>query len=113
MLGTLVRRWLRRCPPPLRGSRPGTLRRGRPCRLAAEALEHRNLLSFVWNIVPSPNPLGTVYNPLNGVATVAENDVWAVGEAQLPNSASQTLTQHWSGTAWSIVPSPNPPGNIG
>jgi hypothetical protein len=81
--------------------------------LTLEPLENRNLLSFAWNVVPSPNPFGTVYDPLNGVAAVAENDVWAVGEAQLPSSASQTLTEHWNGTAWSIVPSPNPPGSIG
>ena len=35
------------------------------------------------------------------VATSA-NDVWMVGS----HSSSVTLTEHWNGTAWSIVPSP-------
>src|SRR5205823_5991731 len=30
------------------------------------------------------------------------SDVWAVGEQGV-----QTLTEHWDGTQWSIVPSPN------
>jgi hypothetical protein len=29
--------------------------------------------------------------------------VWAVG-----SRGSQTLTEHWNGTSWGIVPSPNP-----
>jgi len=34
-------------------------------------------------------------------------DVWAVGIAT--SSAAQTLTEHWDGNVWSIVPSPNAP----
>jgi hypothetical protein len=32
-------------------------------------------------------------------------DVWAVGTST--SSSSQTLTEHWDGNVWSIVPSPN------
>ncbi len=49
----------------------------------------------------SPSP-GSV-NDLNGVASVSANDVWAVGDTN-----QQTLTEHWNGTAWSVVTSPNP-----
>src|SRR5205823_370240 len=35
------------------------------------------------------------------------NDVWAVGTTQLSNGNFGTLTEHWNGTKWSIVPSPN------
>src|SRR5260221_13669072 len=49
-----------------------------------------------WAVVPSPG-VGT----LTGVASISANDVWAVGD-----SSSGTLTEHWNGTAWSIVPSP-------
>ena len=34
---------------------------------------------------------------------LAANDAWAVGHVN-----DQTLTIHWNGTAWSIIPSPNP-----
>src|SRR5260370_3260816 len=52
--------------------------------------------SAPWTVVRSPG-VGT----LTGVASISANDVWAVGD-----SSSGTLTEHWNGTAWSIVPSP-------
>src|SRR5204862_93380 len=63
-----------------------------------------------WSIVPSPIP-GTLFNSLNGVAAVASNDAWAVGYYQVYGNTFQTLTEHWNGTSWSIVPSPNPGSN--
>jgi hypothetical protein len=39
-------------------------------------LEGRTLPDVAWNIVPSPNPGGTRYDSLNGVAAVSESDVW-------------------------------------
>jgi hypothetical protein len=38
---------------------------------------------------------------------IASNDAWAVGSQNL----SQTVTEHWDGKAWSLVPSPNPSPN--
>ena len=66
----------------------------------------------VWSVVPSPNVGPEVDNTLAGVAAVASNDVWAVGTQQ-PTSLTDphTLTLHWNGFAWSIVPSPNDGGN--
>jgi hypothetical protein len=66
----------------------------------------------VWSLVPSPNVGPEVDNTLMGVAAVASNNVWAVGTQQ-PTSLtdSHTLILHWSGSAWSIVPSPNDGGN--
>jgi len=40
------------------------------------------------------------------VAAVAANDVWAVGWQQT-NSVDKTLIEHWDGSAWSVVSSPN------
>lgn len=68
--------------------------------------EHWNGTS--WSLVKSPNATNG-YNLLNGVAVVAANDVWAVGNAAIGGTYS-TLVEHWNGTAWSIVPSPNTPG---
>src|SRR5712692_5942883 len=60
-----------------------------------------------WSIVPSPNvPLRT--NSLSGVAAVSANDVWAVGTDGGQKHNIFTLIEHWNGTQWSIVPSPNP-----
>ena len=70
-------------------------------------IEHWNGVG--WSIVKSPNATNG-YNLLNGVATVATNDVWAVGQAVIGNTYN-TLIEHWNGTAWSVIPSPNVAGN--
>jgi hypothetical protein len=68
-----------------------------------------------WSVVPSPS-ISDWTNQLQSVTAVAVDDVWAVGVATFtwyisdgdPITSSQTIIQHWNGTAWSIVPSPNP-----
>jgi len=40
------------------------------------------------------------------IAIVSSNDVWAVGVQS--NGGTKTLIEHWNGTTWSVVPSPNP-----
>jgi hypothetical protein len=58
-----------------------------------------------WSVVPSPNP-GAQLNELLGVAAVSPTDVWAVGFSQASQFGStQTLTEHWNGSTWSVVPS--------
>jgi hypothetical protein len=61
-----------------------------------------------WTVIPSPSP-STRFNSLQGVAAVGANDVWAVGIQQTsgPTIANKTLVEHWDGSAWSTVPSPN------
>ncbi len=61
-----------------------------------------------WSLVPSPNVEPEVDNGLAAVTVIASDDIWAVGTQQ-PTSltAPHTLTLHWDGTAWSIVPSAN------
>lgn len=56
----------------------------------------------VWSVVPSPSP-GAKQNILYGVAAVTDTDVWAVGGFQDANDLWHTLTEHWDGTAWSVV----------
>ncbi len=70
-------------------------------------IEHWN--GTTWSVVKSRNATNG-YNFLNGVAVVAANDVWTVGQAANGN-IYKTLVEHWDGTAWSIVPSPNVAGN--
>jgi hypothetical protein len=57
-----------------------------------------------WSVVPSPNPSRTP-NILYGVAAISDSDVWAVGAHQDANGLWHTLTEHWDGSAWSVVPS--------
>ncbi|HLH62087.1 MAG TPA: hypothetical protein VKV20_10425 [Ktedonobacteraceae bacterium] len=60
-----------------------------------------------WNLVPSPNAT-TGDNALGSVAAISSSDIWAVGNAVInPDLISQTLTEHWNGTSWSVVSSPN------
>jgi hypothetical protein len=68
-------------------------------------IEHWNGTS--WSVVPSPNA-GTQDNQLNAVTAVTATDVWAVGKfAATSNGVPQTLIEHWDGTSWSVVPSPD------
>jgi hypothetical protein len=72
-----------------------------------------------WSVVPTP----TVMQPagFGGVAAVASNDVWAVGSQTVPGSKKkdspkeEPLIEHWDGTSWSVVSSPNLPqgGSLG
>jgi hypothetical protein len=65
-----------------------------------------------WRRVASPKPHGggTASTALGFISAVSSTDVWAAG--QLIYSATpqieDTLVEHWDGTRWSIVPSPDP-----
>jgi hypothetical protein len=63
-----------------------------------------------WTLASTPNGSNEV-NFLIGAAAVASNNVWAVGyTATNPpeQSIAKTLIEHWTGSAWSVVSSPNP-----
>ncbi|HST04829.1 MAG TPA: S-layer homology domain-containing protein [Chloroflexia bacterium] len=57
-----------------------------------------------WQVVASPELTSTA--ELHDVVALSDNDVWAVGFS--PNGHSSTLVEHWDGSMWSVVPSPNP-----
>lgn len=62
-----------------------------------------------WTPTQTPSPSSGT-NDLESVAVVSENDVWAVGSRSISSasgSIAQTLTLHWSGHSWEVVPSPN------
>jgi len=58
-----------------------------------------------WSIVPSPNE--GVRSELLGVGGIASDDLWAVGvfTEDFGFHPSRTLTEHWDGAQWSVVPS--------
>jgi hypothetical protein len=64
-----------------------------------------------WTQQPSPSP-GAAFDALNGVTAISASNVWAVGQySNDPNNAtSQTLAEHWNGTAWAQVLTPSPGG---
>ena len=63
-----------------------------------------------WKTTATPS-VGTGANQLNGVLALAPNDVWAVGfSTPVPppaQAATLTLIEHFDGSSWSVVPSPN------
>ena len=55
--------------------------------------------------------IGKGSNSLAAIAARSANDVWAVGYYDDITGAiplRRTLVEHWNGTAWSVVASPNP-----
>jgi hypothetical protein len=67
-----------------------------------------------WSRVATPN-VGTGPNSLGGVLALAPNNVWAVGfstASTMPppgdyDVPTKTLIEHYDGTGWTVVPSPN------
>jgi hypothetical protein len=70
-------------------------------------VEHWN--GTQWSVVSSPNTT-LPYNALSGVTATSANNIWAVGlyNNRLGRSA-RTLIEHWNGSQWGIVSSPNVP----
>jgi hypothetical protein len=60
-----------------------------------------------WSVVSSPSP-GEEQNILYGVTALSDQDVWAVGGEQDGAGLWHTLTMHWDGSLWSVVPSMDP-----
>ncbi len=79
---------------------------------ALTLIEHWN--GTKWSIVPSPNAAGAMYSILNSVVALSANNIWAVGYSLYPppssggSSYDRTLVEHWNGTRWRVVSSPNP-----
>lgn len=63
-----------------------------------------------WTLM-NPPARGGGDNPLYDVLALAPDDVWAVGaftpQPQPTSLPTLTLIEHWDGTSWQIVPSPN------
>ena len=72
---------------------------------------------LAWSVVPSPNRKAKPQaNELFGVTCLSATSCTAVGSGDKKEPGStfaegKTLVEHWNGTAWSIVPSPNRAGS--
>ena len=59
-----------------------------------------------WSVSPSPG-IGSGPNVLTSIDASSASDVWAVGYYVTSNYGYRPLTQHWDGTQWTVVASPN------
>ncbi len=68
--------------------------------------------THTWRLIQSPNPpnpapdqpLGNLFF---GLSAASPSDVWAVGVSMVDDQGPRDLIEHWNGTAWSIVASPD------
>ncbi len=70
--------------------------------------EHWN--GTIWAQEPTPSPSSSGNNFLRGVAATSASNAWTVGYYGT-DPVDQTLIEHWNGTTWKRVPSPNPGGS--
>lgn len=59
-----------------------------------------------WTMVPSRD-VGAVGSQLNGVVALSPTNAWASGAFLTVNRDARTIVEHWDGTRWSVVHSPN------
>src|SRR2546426_12355353 len=66
---------------------------------------------LAWTLVSTPNATEEA-SALGALAVLSKDSIWATGN-YVQGSARHTLTQHWDGGTWRIVPSPDgaPPLN--
>ena len=80
--------------------------------LLGTLLAIQNALGGDWQVITSPNGTKTV-NELHGVSAVSDNDAWAVGVSyNTERTLSSSLIEHWNGSQWSVIPSPNPSATL-
>jgi hypothetical protein len=60
-----------------------------------------------WARVRAAPVPGSIDTELLGVAAASPNDAWAVGEAGNTANQLRTVTEHWNGRTWALVPSPS------
>jgi hypothetical protein len=65
-----------------------------------------------WTLQPTMNPAGTDEAPLGGLSCTSPSDCTAVGFYVDRTGEFRTLAEHWNGGAWTIQPTPTPPGAV-
>lgn len=73
-----------------------------PLRVAA-----RHWNGATWSASTPVNPVGCRFGAvLNGVASVTDSDVWAVGQCSTSMTRAHPLVEHFDGTAWRVLDLP-------
>jgi hypothetical protein len=79
---------------------------------AKALVEHWN--GRAWSIAATPGLSGALFVELAGITCPGVTDCTAVGTFEslqgTRSPGAQVLVEHWDGTTWSVVPSPNPAG---
>jgi hypothetical protein len=68
-------------------------------------IEHWN--GSRWSVTPSPNPRRGEGATLAAVGVDAAGGAWAAGATEESSGAGQTVALHWTGRAWTLVPTPS------
>jgi hypothetical protein len=85
-----------------------TLARHAPHRHASAQLRGAAVRGL--HIVTSPTVTRSI---LTATAAIAADDIWSVGFSNLAPNPQTLLTEHWDGSSWSVVTTPNPTGAAG
>ncbi|MET9265644.1 hypothetical protein [Amycolatopsis sp. NPDC004079] len=66
-----------------------------------------------WRVVPTADRAGQAEDFLQATSAVTADDVWAVGHdaGAQTGGLDRTLAEHWNGSSWQIVATPNPDGD--
>ncbi len=70
-------------------------------------IEHWN--GTRWTITPSKDPASGTHttNTLGAVVALSRTSAWAFGFYEKAGTSFRTLIEHWNGSSWSVVPSPD------
>jgi hypothetical protein len=60
-----------------------------------------------WSIANNPQP-GSQRDMLFGASALSAADVWVVGDQEGANGKFETLAEHWDGSNWTVIPTPDP-----
>jgi Phosphoesterase family len=60
-----------------------------------------------WSIANIPQP-GSVRDMLFAATALSPSDVWVVGDQEGADGVFRTLAEHWNGSTWTVVPTPDP-----
>jgi len=60
-----------------------------------------------WSIANNPQP-GSQRDMLFGASALSPSDVWVVGDQEGANGKFETLAEHWDGSSWTVVSTPDP-----
>ncbi|MDQ1511731.1 MAG: hypothetical protein QOG50_3575 [Actinomycetota bacterium] len=60
-----------------------------------------------WSIMSSPTPTGATFAGLNSLSCTSLTNCFAVGQSAGTGNGYRTLVEHWDGSAWSTITSPN------
>src|SRR5262249_41734544 len=60
-----------------------------------------------WSILNVPQP-GSMRDMFFAASALSPSDVWLVGDQEGSNGHFETLAEHWNGSTWSVLPTPDP-----